>query len=172
MGGGQRILSKKEKAEQTQALTGKDQRKEYAPGSEMGKEGFAADVLEIVGKTGVFGEIHQVMCKIRDGRDAGRVIRRNVKGPVQVGDVLILLETEREAKALRRKKDLKKKFVPGGRSPGGFGGSSGGYGGRSGGYGGSSGGYRGGSSGGYRGGSSGGYRGGAGSSTGSTAPRT
>ncbi len=168
MGGGQRILSKKEKEEQAKALTGKDARKEYAPGSEMGKEGFAADVLEIVGKTGVFGEIHQVMCKIRDGRDAGRVIRRNVKGPVQVGDVLILLETEREAKALRRKKDLKKKFVPGGSSSGGYrgGGSSGGYGGSSGGYrgGGSSGGYRG-------GGSSGGYRGSS-TGTGSSAPRT
>lgn len=156
MGGGKRIVSKKDKEAQAQPQQQARERKEYGPVSvnETGREGFAADVLEIVGKTGVFGEIHQVMCKIREGRDAGRVIRRNVKGPVQVGDVLILLETEREAKALRRKKDLKKR--PGfGARPGGFGGGrsggyGGGYGSRPGGYGARPGGYAG-RSGGYGG---------------------
>lgn len=64
-------------------------------------EGIPAQVVEIVGKTGVYGEIHQVMVKILDGRDKGRIMRRNVKGTVIKGDVLVLLNSESEAKPIR-----------------------------------------------------------------------
>ena len=64
-------------------------------------EGVPAEIMEIVGKTGVYGEIHQVMAKVLDGRDKGRVMRRNVKGPVKVGDLLILVDTKTEAKPIR-----------------------------------------------------------------------
>lgn len=68
------------------------------------KEGATpAEVVEIVGKTGVYGEIMQVMCKILEGRDQGRVIRRNVKGPIEVGDILMILRTDVEAKPIRPK---------------------------------------------------------------------
>ena len=62
-----------------------------------------AEVVEVIGKTGIYGEVYQAMCKILEGRDKGRVIRRNVKGPVKRGDKLILLETEREAKVIKAK---------------------------------------------------------------------
>ena len=61
------------------------------------------EVVEVVVKTGIHGEIYQVMCKVLDGKDKGRVIRRNVKGPVKKGDILLLLETEREAKEIKAK---------------------------------------------------------------------
>ncbi len=62
--------------------------------------GTPAEVVEIVKRTGVHGEVTQVLCKILDGIEKGRVKRRNCKGNVQTGDVLILLNTEREAKEI------------------------------------------------------------------------
>ena len=63
---------------------------------------FAARVEEIIGRTGSRGEAIQVRCKILEGRDSNKSIRRNVKGPVQIGDVLMLRETEIEAKQLSK----------------------------------------------------------------------
>lgn len=62
--------------------------------------GIPATVKEIVARAGSRGELTQVMCQILDGRDKNKAIRRNVKGPVQVGDTLMLLETEIEAQRL------------------------------------------------------------------------
>ena len=61
-----------------------------------------ATIEEIVGRTGSRGEAIQIRCRILEGRDENRVIRRNVKGPVQVGDTLMLRETEIEARPLNR----------------------------------------------------------------------
>jgi len=61
-----------------------------------------ASVEEIIGRTGTRGEATQVRVKILEGRDQNKVIRRNVTGPVQKGDVLMLRESEIEARPLNK----------------------------------------------------------------------
>ena len=70
----------------------------------MGELGFPARVVEIIGRTGVRGEIIQIRCEVLDGKDTGKVLVRNVRGPIKEGDILMLMETTMQARRLEARR--------------------------------------------------------------------
>jgi len=67
-------------------------------------EGAVPAVVEgVIGRTGTKGEITQVSCRILQGSNRGKQMRRNVRGPVSRRDILILRETEIEARRMQKR---------------------------------------------------------------------
>lgn len=89
--------SKTQKVKQGQGNVSK------ASASLLSEKEVSAVVEGIIGRTGSRGEVTQVKCRILQGFDTGKVMRRNVKGPVRKKDILVLRETQIEARRIKSK---------------------------------------------------------------------
>ena len=80
-------------------------------GSEsLTSEGAVPAIVEaVLSRGGTRGEITQVKTRILQGKNRGKSIRRNVRGPIKKRDILMLRETEIEARRMG-------KFRRGGKS--------------------------------------------------------
>jgi len=86
-----------------------EKKQEKKAGGSKGSEGLTLEgavpaIVEAeLGRGGTRGEITQVKCKILQGKNRGKSMRRNVRGPIKKRDILMLRETEIEARRIGKR---------------------------------------------------------------------
>lgn len=88
------ILKTEKKTEKPASQEKKDKTSKQSVQSD---ERFQGRVIELIGRTGARGEATQARVKVLTGFDKDKIIRRNIKGPVRVDDIIMMIETEMEA---------------------------------------------------------------------------
>jgi len=93
----------KKQQKQQKAKTTRDTRKPKGA-VEVSDTAHPAKIMELVGKMGTREGGRQARVKILAGPETGKVMRRNVLGPIKIGDILMLKETEIEASPIKGRK--------------------------------------------------------------------
>ena len=58
----------------------------------------AAEVVHVMGRVGVKG-VSRVRVRATEGHDKGKILTRNIIGPVRKGDIIVLKETAMDSVA-------------------------------------------------------------------------
>jgi small subunit ribosomal protein S28e len=62
-----------------------------------------AEVIDIIGNLGVKG-VRRIRCRVIEGEDKGKLLTRNVVGPIRNGDIILLKETAMDTVAKLQKR--------------------------------------------------------------------
>jgi len=98
-------MAKEKKQDKKQENKKQEKSRGGSRGSEsLTEEGAVPAIVEaVLTRGGTRGEITQVKCKILQGKNRGKSMRRNVRGPVKKRDILMLRETEIEARRMGKR---------------------------------------------------------------------
>ncbi len=75
----------------------KDASKKEVKGDSKLATAYPAEIIERLERQQGKQAVHMVRCKVLEGRDAGKIMRRLVYGPTRAGDIIMLTQTEIEA---------------------------------------------------------------------------